>query len=177
MTYVVPALLRFAGLLSLWQVLAEGSLRYLQYGLPVVVVCTALSLRLSPPVARPYRRRPWEIPALLGWYLVQMFVGGVDVARRALRRHVDVDPHVLVLDVVLPEGMVRRVAMGMFNLMPGAMVRRDLGDRVEIHELAPHLDARGSWAELTRRLGRIAGTEGPQPKSEAHNPDGRPPGS
>lgn len=158
MTYVVPALLRFTGLLLLWQVLAEGAVHYLQYGIPVVFACTLLSLRLSPPVVRPHRRRLWEVPSLIVWYLAQMFRGGVDVARRALRRHVDVDPHVLVLDVDLPEGMVRRVAMGMFNLMPGAMVRRDLGEQAEIHELAPDLDARGSWTELSRRLGRIAGT-------------------
>lgn len=151
--------LRFVGFLLLWLVLSEGAPRYLPYGIPVALLCALFSVRLSPPITRPYRRRLEEIPALAAWFAGQMVRGGIDVARRALRPTVDVDPHVHVVEVGLPEGAVRRIAMGMFNLMPGALVRRDLGERAEIHELAPQLDAVGSWRELTRRLGRIAGVD------------------
>lgn len=165
---VGSVVLRFTGFAVLWVVLSNGAVRYLPYGAVLVFAVTVLSLRLSPPIRRPHRRRIEEIPALLGWYLTQMVRGGIDVARRALGRRVDVAPRIHVVDIELPAGAVRRLAMGMFNLMPGALVRRDLGERAELHELAPQLDAVGSWQELTRRLGRISGC-GPV------TPDPRPP--
>ena len=160
MITAVPGLLRRTlGLTLLWWVLAEGSNAYWAYGLPTIVGCVAVSVRLRPlgPTGDGLPRRVVALARLTGWYLWFAVRGALDVARRALRRPVDIDPVVIPVRVRLPEGLARQVAVGMCNLMPGTLVQGLAGETAYIHALDAAMPVRAQWADLEERVAAAAG--------------------
>ncbi|TLP79850.1 Na+/H+ antiporter subunit E [Nesterenkonia sphaerica] len=173
MIWVVAASSRAAVLAGVWLGFTAASPDYAVYGLFSVASCTALSLWLLPPRG-PVRVRRWPrrlwFSAVLGlWFGGQSVRGGVDVARRALRRPVRIDPAVVTAPIDLPEGHARQVAMVLMNLMPGSMIQRTTdrdgvtaqvtADRhtaepvmVELHTLAAELDPARQWRQLQHRV-------------------------
>lgn len=159
--------LRWLLMLGLWWVLSEGSVSYLGYGLLAATAATWASALLSPvrtPVVRrgaagPVRRLRAVI-GLVGWSLGQLVLGGVDVARRVVRRSVDVDPQTVTVDIRLEPGMTREFALGLMSLLPGTLVQGTEGNRARLHALSPTLDAAGQWRELERRVVEVTGTTG-----------------
>lgn len=162
-------LLRAGGLALVWWVLTEGRAGYLAYGLASVSVALAVSLVLSPPRRHPAdrtgRRRPGRravgLASLAGWYAVQVVRGGVDVARRLLRRRPDVDPVVVRVRTRLPEGVARQFAVAMFGLMPGSLVCGTDGDEVSLHALAAELEPERQWRVLEHHLAQASGLATP----------------
>lgn len=174
MKLLLPVLTR-AGLLGLlWMSLAGWSADYAVYGVISVVIATAFSVALLPP--RPARPRTWvgrtlALLTLAAWFVWQSVRGGVDVAIRAIRPSIDIDPRVVTATLDLPEGSVRQVALILMNLMPGSMVQRlidsagntahaptDSPSGVELHTLSLSLEPANQWRELQRLVGRAAGT-------------------
>lgn len=156
---VTAAVVRFVLLLAVWWILTEGDTRYWYYGLAAGALATALSLRVAPPAPARRGRRPWEVPALAGWFLWSAVRGGVDVARRAITPRMPISPHTIrVPATTVPGSVGRRVGLWMVNLMPGSLSVDEGDDWVELHVLSSDLDPGASWAELDRRLSRISGT-------------------
>lgn len=93
---------------------------------------------------------------LAGWVLWRSVVGGVDVARRAVRLpRPDVDPRWSVYETRL-RSRASRVALALvMNLMPGSLSARLEGNRLDVHVIDPALDVHGAIAELERRLSRV----------------------
>lgn len=164
MSLVQSLLGRGLALAALWWVLTEGRSGYAGYGLLAVPLALAVSLWLVPAAGRPVRRAPWGrrlvgLLALAGWYARQVVAGGVDVARRLLRRVPDVTPVVRRSRCRLPVGPARQLAVGMYGLMPGAVVSGTDGDEVELHSLDAAMDPEGQWLALEQRIARAAGLE------------------
>lgn len=175
MRRVIAVAVRAALLAGVWLLLSRGAADYLAYGAVSVAGATALSLALLPPgplEARSLPRRAAAAASLAAWFLGQTVIGGVDVARRAVRRVPDVEPAVVTAPLILPEGSRRRLALLLMNLMPGSMVQRIReggspadgpargdgpagGDVVELHTLSPALDPAGQWEALQRRVERL----------------------
>lgn len=145
-----------------WLVLVEGGVDYLAYGLIAVPLAVAVSCHLSPPGprTRPAPGRVAGTLSLLGWALGRMVAGGLDVARRAVSRPVDIDPVVVEVPTHL-RGPGLSFAVGLFNLMPGTVVQDLDGDVARVHCLSADLDPQGAWAELERRVARAAGLPHP----------------
>lgn len=156
--YVRAAVVRFLVLLLLWWILAEGDTRFWHYGLVATAVATVVSLRAIPPARPRTGRRPWEIPALGGWFLLALLRGGVDVARRALDPRLPISPHTRRLPILSETPAGRRLALWIINLTPGTLVVDEGEDWVELHVLAEDIDAQQAWAGLEQRLRRIIGT-------------------
>lgn len=159
------ALLR-GGLLALvWVVLAGWDGDYALYGVVSVAAATGLSMAMFPvrgggsPSTASLWRRSAAIATLPLWFIWKSVVGGVDVAWRALRRPVDVDPAVITAPCRLPDGNALQVALLMMNLMPGTMVQRVIGDgdTVELHTLSSELDPVKQWEALQDRIERALG--------------------
>lgn len=165
------AAIRRGLLLSLaWFVLVEADPRYLGYGLALVPVTVALSLRWLPAGPEPASaaasatapstgsawRRLGATLGLLGWVAVQTVRGGIDVARRALARPVRVNPVQLEVPVDLTGG-ARAFALGVYCLMPGTMIITAWDGGARVHSLSADLDAAGTWEELQRRVALASG--------------------
>lgn len=174
MKWLTAVALRALALGLFWIALAGRSVDYALYGVIGVALATGMSLALLPPSpARPrlWIRGPIATLGLLGWFLWQSVRGGMDVALRALKPTVDVQPRVVVAPIELPPGSARQIALILMNLMPGSMVQRVLtapqdttqtGSRdstsVELHTLSLDLEPSEQWRELQYRTGRALGT-------------------
>lgn len=168
------------GLLAiLWVLLAGWDRDYVGYGVVSVLAATALSLAMFPvhsggqPAASSLRRqgdsrqrgapslrqRITAIMTLPLWFIWKSMVGGVDVAWRALRSPVDIEPIVVKAECQLPNGNSLQMALLMMNLMPGTMVQRVIGDGdcVELHTLSAALQPEMQWENLQRRVAAAFG--------------------
>ncbi|MCH8566083.1 Na+/H+ antiporter subunit E [Nesterenkonia sp. LB17] len=177
-SWVLAGVLRAVVLGVLWWALSGAGADYLIYGLVSVALATGMSLLLLPPSARRsprgWPRRLGSSIVLLGWFLGQSVLGGLDVARRALARPVDIDPDVVVAPFALEPGHARQLALALMNLMPGSMVQQVVtadgepadntaegpvlpSAAVQLHTLSPALDPADQWARLQRRVGAAFG--------------------
>lgn len=162
-----------------WGALAGWDPGYAVYGIVGVIAATALSVVLLPPGRADIRagpRRGWAFLRLVGWFLRQAIVGGVDVTLRAVRRTPDIDTAVVMAPFALPPGPGREAAMLLMNLMPGTMVQRAVAvdndgrlldadcpsvvaTDVELHTLSEDLAPARQWAELERRVAAVYAVE------------------
>ncbi|MCW4353962.1 Na+/H+ antiporter subunit E [Hoyosella sp. YIM 151337] len=146
----------------LWWVITEGEWGVLHYALLVVPISAALSLWLLPPRERrgAVMRRTASVIGLLGWFLWQSVRGGADVAVRALRRPVDLDPSVFTYRTGLPDGLGRVALVVLCSLMPGTLSVGLDDAEVRIHTLDQEMGSRDQLAELEQRLGAVLGKSG-----------------
>lgn len=159
MRWVLSSILRLLGFGLIWLGLSDASSDYFGYGAVSVVVATALSFALLPP-AKPriaqWPKRIWGTVLLAGWFLQQSVLGGIDVARRAVTRRIDVAPEIVGVTVALPEGPGRELCYLLMNLLPGSMVQRvretDEQTVVEIHTLSMDLEPGRQWQKLQARV-------------------------
>lgn len=159
MRWVVSTLLRVMLFGIIWVALSGASGDMLVYGIVAVIAATALSLGLIPPgqpQPKVWPARMWGTIVLATWFLQQSIRGGIDVARRALTRHVDIAPEVVDVDVELPEGPAREVCYLLMNLLPGSMVQRvrttEQGTIAEVHTLSMDLNPEDQWQRLQDRV-------------------------
>lgn len=119
----VGVLGRLIGLTLLWWVLAEGDVTTWRYAVVIVPVATGVSLLTVPP--RPWRgsplRRGLATLQLLWWFAHQSWRGGWDVARRALRQPVRIDPVDLTVPLSLRSRRARVTLAAIASLTPGSL--------------------------------------------------------
>lgn len=150
---------RAATFTGVWLVLTEGDLRAWGFGIAGVVVATASSAWLLPPVGHRFVR-PRAYALLLGFFAWQSVAGGVDVARRALSPRLPIRPG--MVDVELTEhGEAARAGLaGLVSLLPGTVCVTTEPSRMRVHSLdhGQPVDARVRHAE--RRIAAVLGPAG-----------------
>ena len=159
MKWVLGALLRFAVLGLVWLALSGADPANLGYGVVAAAAATALSMALLPPAEPGVRSWPARLGGtilLVGWFLQQSVIGGVDVARRAVWPTVDIAPAVVDVDVTLPDGPAQQLSLLLMNLLPGSMVQhvKEIEGKpvAEIHTLSMDLEPQVQWETLQRRV-------------------------
>lgn len=162
MAYLRTALTRALTLAIGWWAVSEGETYGWYFGAVVVFLATALSLRLRPPTAgapRPRRllERTGALLMLAGWFVARSFVGGVDVARRALSRPLNLEPGLVSHQLAIPPGQARTIVVGLINLMPGTLSAELDGDVLHVHALDVTTDVNEQVAGLEDRVGRVSG--------------------
>ena len=110
--------------------------------------------------SKPVRQRLLGALAFAGYFLVESFRGGIDVAWRAARRDLPIDPHLIRYRVSLPPGPARTLLAGALSLLPGTLTADsdDEGALLTIHAITPDpvnavraLEARiAAWFTLPR---------------------------
>jgi multicomponent Na+:H+ antiporter subunit E len=121
------ALLRAAGFSGFWLLLsrpwepapAAAALAEIAVGLVAAALATWVSLRLLPPA--PGRLRLGVLARLVGRFLWQSLVGGLDVARRAFDPRLPLNPGYLRHPSRLPDGTSRAVYGALTSLVPGTL--------------------------------------------------------
>lgn len=85
------------------------------------------------------RQRLLGALAFGGYFLVESFRGAIDVAWRAARRDLPIDPHLIRYRVSLPPGPARTLLAGALSLLPGTLTADtdDEGALLTIHAITP----------------------------------------
>lgn len=157
--WIGASVLRTTGFLVMWWALSEGDPGMWTYGAVIAPLATLASfflVRPAPPRIGPVRRTVAMV-RLGGWFLWQSFLGGVDVARRAARRPVDVNPGLVEYRIGLASAAGRVAVADLVTLMPGTLAV-DLEDNVlHVHVLDSAAATTNQLAELEARVARVVG--------------------
>ncbi|MGV0837993.1 Na+/H+ antiporter subunit E [Mycolicibacterium thermoresistibile] len=158
-TWAASAALRLLGFAAVWWALTEGDPGMWTYGVVAVPLTVAVSLQLLPPRRSTVGvvERAVAIVSLGVWFLGQSFQGGLDVARRAVRRPVDVDPGMFEYRTQL-ESLVGRVMVAAIStLIPGTLAVDLDDDVIHVHALDMSMPNADQLADLERRIARVVG--------------------
>lgn len=125
--------LRFLLLLVTWFVIAEGDVDSFVVGAPLALVAAAASVAI----------RPVPLPSisLFGlvrfgtYFAVQSVRGGIDVALRAYRPSLPIDPVCVHYRLRLQEPLERVVFANTLSLLPGTLSAGFDGDTLVVHAL------------------------------------------
>ncbi|MDP2212876.1 Na+/H+ antiporter subunit E [Phenylobacterium sp.] len=122
---------RFALFFGLWLVLTGAAIDGLPYGLVAAAAAVGVSARLAPPAERPLRllRLLMLAPGFFG----RALAGGVDVASRAFRWRMPLQPGWVLYRPTLPAGTARVVLGGEISLLPGTLVAGEDDGRLLVH--------------------------------------------
>lgn len=150
-------LTRVAFFAALWWLLTGGDAPSWIVGGPVVLAATALSLRL-----RPEQSWRWRLAGVLpmAWFFLRESVrGGCDVARRALRPSLPLNPGVLRFSTRLPAGSPRLFFAGLISLLPGTLVLGLEDEVLQIHALDAGPGVGEELLVLEHRVAALFGIE------------------
>jgi multicomponent Na+:H+ antiporter subunit E len=154
-TAVRAAATRAALLGLVWWAVAEGAGTGWGLGIVAVSVAAATSLWLQPPGEPTVRLR--RLPGFVAWFVGRSAAGGLDVARRAARRPVDVVPGTVTVPVRLPAGRPRVALADAVSLLPGTLAVELDADDLLLHVLDVTRSVETEVAELEERIARLLG--------------------
>ncbi len=142
----------------LWVAIVEADGGVLSYGMVAVPLAVAVSYVLT---GRPARGRAgrWKrglaSVRLGGWLLGRSVLGGIDVARRAVRPSgARVDPYWTTYRTSLPTEGARIALVFLMNLIPGSLSASRDGDLIEVHVIGTDLDVEAALTALESRIAR-----------------------
>ena len=111
--------IRFACFFLLWLAISGLDLKALPVAAAAAAAATWLSLRLLPASAAPVR--PAAAIAFGLDFLRLAFLSGLDVARRALRPNMDLQPGFVAAPLRLEPGAARDAFLALASLLPGTL--------------------------------------------------------
>lgn len=143
------AVLRVLALLAVWAVLTEGRGEMLA-GLPIALAAAVASLAVLPPAGR------WRIGLRLlalvpGLFLLSLRAGW-DVALRALRPGLPINPGFVDFHLRRPDPAVATAVAYLTTVMPGSLAVDVASDGVRFHVLDHELPVERAAADLEGRL-------------------------
>jgi multicomponent Na+:H+ antiporter subunit E len=117
------AVLRGAGFLIVWLVIAEPGWAGLAVGVVAAALATRLSFVLLPPgvATRPLGLDAIGLLRLVLHVAWQSVPAGIDVARRALSRDCGLSPGLVAVPTRLPPGLARASFRAVSSLLPGTV--------------------------------------------------------
>lgn len=134
MARAIPFLLRMAGYLAFWIVLAGTDAKDLIAGVLTAALAAWLSLALLPPGQLSVK--PVKIAGLFLRFLWQSVAAGVSVARVALSPAMPLAPGMVDYRTGLPPGNRRMAFMTFASLLPGTLpVESGEGGTIAVHAL------------------------------------------
>jgi multicomponent Na+:H+ antiporter subunit E len=144
---VVPVIVRASGFAILWAILGGGT--GWGIGIPVIVIATVASPRVSP-------SRRWSVAGLarfLPYFIWNSLLGGFDVAARALNPALPVDPALLRYEMRLETTTARVLMANTVTLLPGTLSADLQGNVLQVHVL----NASGAVTDMLDKLERRVG--------------------
>ncbi|MGM0553121.1 MAG: Na+/H+ antiporter subunit E [Pseudomonadota bacterium] len=138
------------GAAVLWWVLAGTSALLEPLALLAAVLAAAASLALPP--GRPLALRPHAVPGLITYFLRASFLGGVDIAYRALHPRLPIAPAFVAYRSDLPHGPPLTLFMAVISLLPGTLSVRLEGRLLTLHVLDRNADIQTALGDLEARI-------------------------
>jgi multicomponent Na+:H+ antiporter subunit E len=152
---VFTFLVRLLILSVIWWALTLGDARGWLMAIGIVLLVTAVSMRLFPP--SDYHLRPVALIRFFGFFLIRSVVAGVDVARRLLSPSLPVDPAEISVVVRLPAGGPRALLANVLSLMPGTLSVTLEGDRILVHCLDRQMPVEADLRNTEARIAAVFG--------------------
>ncbi|HDQ41170.1 MAG TPA: cation transporter [Desulfonatronum sp.] len=147
------ALIRLLMFGLLWWVLTEGEHPLSLLGLAGVGSAAAVSMSVFP--AGTWKWRFGPLIRFIPFFLWQSLLGGLDVAYRALRPKVDVQPEVIRHRLVLQQEPARVFFLWVISLLPGTAAVGLHGDETWVHVLDTDLGDPKKLHDLETRIAEL----------------------
>jgi multicomponent Na+:H+ antiporter subunit E len=127
------------------------------FGVPFVILATFASLTLTP-------TRCWRIRSLgavrYAWYFAhQSILGGIDVALRAIRPSMPLDPELVEYRMRLEPEHARVLFADTVSLLPGTLSTGFEGDRLTMHVIDCGLPVEQSLRDVEDRVADLFGLD------------------
>jgi multicomponent Na+:H+ antiporter subunit E len=123
--------LRILIFLLIWWVITDGALASWWIGLPAVLLAVIISVILVPTTTINW----YELFKFIPYFIIRSFVGGVDVAMRALHPKLPIVPALIEYPLRLPIGLPQVFFINTVSLLPGTLIADSHGDTLEVHIL------------------------------------------
>ncbi|MBS3956949.1 MAG: Na+/H+ antiporter subunit E [Clostridiales bacterium] len=159
-SFSVRSLKRAVGFTIAWWIISEGDPRSWLFGVPFVVLATTASLLLTP--ERAWRLHPIGTLRFAIYFLHQSVVGGVDVAMRAIRPSMPLEPDIVRYRMRLAPQHARVLFANTVSMLPGTLSAGIDGAHVTIHALDKTLPLLESFIELEERVAHMFGEKLPK---------------
>lgn len=142
--------LNLATWLTLWALLSNN--QGWAFGVPLAFMAAWVAWRVSLH-AEPIHLQ--HLPAFLGFFIAELFIGGWDVARRALDPRLPIAPQWVEYRMVSEEPRVQLLLSAMVGLLPGTLAADFQGQTLHMHALDHRQDWHATVARLERKLERL----------------------
>ncbi len=153
---MLKAIVARGGLLYLlWWIMTSGRSDAWLFGLVVVALAVAASLRLQPP-----RATAFSISGFLSFtvfFLTRSVKGGAQVAALALMPRMNLHPAIVELELRLPHEAERIFLVSILSLMPGTLSAGLDKNRLLLHVLDSRLPVEEEVMDAERRVARMFG--------------------
>lgn len=138
-----------------WWVLSGGDAHGWLIGAPFIVIASWLSLQLWTDL----RISLGGVLRFLPWFAYQSLVGAVDVAHRALRPAMPLQPGLVRHRVRLPAGLCRVSLANVISMLAGTLSADLEDDELVIHTLDTGRDMHAMVQDLEPRIAGLFGIE------------------
>lgn len=138
-----------------WWVVAEADPEGWVFGIPFVGLATVASLKLTP--TRSWRIRPAGALRYAWYFVHQSVMGGIDVALRAIKPSMPIDPMIFRYRMRLVPEHARVLFADTVSLLPGTLSTGFEGDSMTLHVLDRELPVEQSLRDVERRVADLFG--------------------
>jgi len=140
-----------------WWVVVEGDPSGWVFGVPFVALATLASIKLTP-------TREWRLSPLgtlrYAWYFIhQSLLGGIDVALRAIRPSMPIDPELVQYRMRLEPEHARVLFADTVSLLPGTLSTGFEGDWLTMHVIDCGLPVEQSLRDVEERVADLFGLD------------------
>lgn len=138
---------------SLLWILLAGSEGF-AFGALVVIVATGVSLFLAP---SPPTIQLRYLPHFVIFFVMEMAIGGWDVARRALSPSLPIKPNWVVYSLQDSPDHIKLILSALVGLMPGTLATQYKNQQLYLHVLDSEQDWQTGITKLEQQLIRLMG--------------------
>lgn len=127
----ISIITRGALFLLIWWIITDGTVSSLWIGIPAVLLAVTISCAQAP--STPF---VWsELLRFVPFFLLNSFLGGVDVARRVFHPTVSIAPDLIEYPLQLPTGLPRVIMVNTVGLLPGTLSAELTANSLNVHVL------------------------------------------
>lgn len=140
---------------ALWWMLSRANLSSLPFGAIAVAAALEVGRRLAPPPAQHMR---WSrLPRFMVFFIAHSLRGGLDVAMRALRPRMGLQPGIVDLPLGTQGDGPRALAALVVCLMPGTLTTRLREQGLRLHVLDRHADVEREVRRIEQEVAALFG--------------------
>lgn len=144
--------LGFCTWLALWALLSQG--QGWAFGVPLALIGAFVGYRLR---LHTGKLRLQVLPAFIGFFLLELFAGGWDVARRALHPKLPIAPAWQTFELTATDPRAKLLLSALVGLLPGTLASHHEEQTLHIHALDQQQDWQSTVTRLEALLAQLLG--------------------